>query len=200
MAFPQNTYIANTPQPTRKISQTQKPILDNFKAVDELIKVNHVSFNDAVNYGKHTTIIFPNQSGVPTTTSTQMSLYAAVASDPDGSEIFYTYPTQVTGIQLTGLGGLGLNATNGYSYLAGGILMKWGLATGIITGANVITFPTGGGIPAFATSIFNVQYAPAVSYTLTPPSAYISAQTLTTFTLNVPSTMSTSIYWFAIGI
>ena len=78
--------------------------------------------------------------------------------------------------------------------------MKWGLATGISTGVNVITFPTGGGFPAFGTSIFNVAFSTASNYTFAYNGPYISAKSLTSFTITAPSTISSSVYWFAIGI
>jgi len=66
-------------------------------------------------------------------------------------------------------------------------------------GGNV-TFATGGSIPAFTTSIYNIQYTPAVSYTNSTPSAYISASSITGFTLVAPNTVSSTIFWMAIGV
>lgn len=203
MPVPQYTYTDNTPQSTNRISSTQKPIQSNFQAINELFNVNHVDFNDA-NAGKHKFLTLPFQVSVPVTSSSQMSIYSAATADGNGSEVFFTYPTATTGTPLTGLGQLGLPATPGYGYLAGSVLMKWGTATGITTGANAITFPVAVNIPVFS-SVFLVQYTPASNYTLPAPTVttagpYITNVTTTGFTFNSPSPISSSIYWYAIGL
>lgn len=198
MASPQFPYNNAVPQATQKIASTQQSILNNFQAINELISTNHVGFSDVVNYGKHTFTTFPAQSPAPVTVGNQMSLYAAAATTTNGIELFYQYPNGGTTNQLTGSASVG--GTSGYSLIPGGIIMKWGLATGMVAGANVITFPTTAGFPAFTTSIFNVGFSTASNYTISYNGPYISAQTLLNFTLTVPSTISSNVYWFAIGI
>lgn len=201
MPVPQYTYTSNTPQPGNKISSTQRPIMTNFQAINEIINVNHVGFND-VNQGKHKFLTLPFLGSVPTTTSSQMSIYADATSDGNSAEIFFTYPTAVVGTPLTGLGHLSLPATSGFAYLAGSVLMKWGTATGITTGPNIITFPISGSIPTF-TSVAIVQYTPASSYSIPAVGSigpYITNITATNFLLNCPTTISSSVYWYAIGL
>lgn len=208
MPVPQYTYTDNTPQLSNKISSTQSKIQSNFQAINELFNVNHVDFNDVNedgtlrNAGKHKFLTLPFQGSVPVTSSSQMSIYSAATADGNGSEVFFTYPTATSGTPLTGLGQPGLPATPGYGYLAGSVLMKWGTATGITTGANAILFPVSGSIPVF-TSVFIVQYTPAVNYSLPAPGSqgpYITSVTTTGFTFNAPTTISTSILWYAIGL
>ena len=201
MPIPKFRYTSNTPDGPNKISSTQTPILNNFQAINEFLDANHEPFN-SINQGKHKFIIFPFQSGVPVTISGQMSMYAASTSDANNAEIFYTNPTGVVGIPLTGLGESSLPATPGYAYLAGEVLMKWGIATGITTGANTITFPVSGSIPVF-TSVSIVQYTPASTYTIPATGSagpYITNITTTNFVLNCPTTISSSVYWYAIGL
>lgn len=203
MALPKYVYTNNIPQATNKISSTQKGIQNNFQAINEFFNVNHVDLNDA-NAGKHKFLTLPFQGSLPTTTSSQMSLYSASTSDGNGSEIFFTYPTAVTGTPLTGLGGSSLPAATGYAYLGGSVLMKWGTATGITTGTNNIIFPVSASIPVFS-SITTVQFTPASTYTLHSPALfvqgpYITNVTTTGFTLNSPNAISSSVYWYAIGL
>lgn len=195
------TYSTNVPQASQKISATQVPIQSNFQAISELIGVNHVGFSDPVNFGKHNFTTFPFQGSDPSTTSTEMALYSKATGTPNAGEIFARYPNNGTVIQVSGssAGGAGAS-TNGWSYLPGNILMKWGQATGIIPGANTIVFPTSGSQPPFVSSVFIVEYTPASSYTLTAPFAYITGQTTLQFVLNVPNTMSSTISWLAIGV
>lgn len=200
MALPKFVYTDNIPQGPNRIPATQKPINSNFQAINETLSVDHVGFND-VNQGKHKHLTLPFQVSVPTTTSNQMSLYAASTTDGNGSEIFFTYPTATLGTPLTGLGHEALPAAEGWCYLAGSVLMKWGNATGITTGANVITFPVAVGVPVF-TSVFIAQYTPSSTYTIPSSGAgpYITNITTTGFTLNAPTTISSSVYWYAIGV
>lgn len=196
------TYSTNVPQAAQKISATQAPIMSNFQAINEFIGVNHVGFGDAINFGKHNFTTLPFQASDPATASTEMAIYSkATPSGPNAGEIFYRYPSSGTVAQLSGSSAGQAGATvNGWSYLPGNVLMKWGQATGITSGANTIVFPTTGGIPAFGTSVFMVDYTPAINYTLSGPIAYITGQTTLHFVLNVPNTMSSTISWLAIGV
>ena len=201
MAIPKYVYTNNVPQGPNRIPATQKPINNNFKAINEILNVDHVGFNDA-NQGKHKHLTLPFQGSVPVTTSNQMSIYSASTSDGNGSEIFFTYPTATTGTPLTGLGNGALPAAEGWCYLAGSVLMKWGNATGITTDANIITFPVAVGVPVF-TSVFIAQFTPSANYTIPAAGSigpYVTSVTTTSFTLNAPTTISSSVYWYAIGV
>jgi hypothetical protein len=195
------TYSTNVPQSAQKISATQAPIQSNFQAINELFNVNHVGFGDSVNFGKHNFTTLPFQISDPSTASNEMALYAKATGTPNAGEIFARYPSNGSVIQISGssAGSAGAS-TNGWSYLPGNILMKWGQATGIIPGANTIVYPTSGSQPSFTTSVFMVEYTPASNYTLTAPYGYITGQTTTQFILNVPNTMSSTISWLAIGV
>lgn len=195
------TYSTSVPQASQTISSTQAPIESNFQAISALINANHVGFYDSTNFGKHTFTTFPFQGSDPATTSTEMAMYAKATGTPNAGEIFARYPNNGTVIQITGSStGTAGASSNGWSYLPGNILMKWGQATGIIGGANTIVFPTSGGIPPFTTSIFIVEYTPNSTYTITTPFGYISSNTITQFVLTVPNTMSSTISWLALGI
>lgn len=204
MSGPLFTYNTNVPQASQTIKSTQSPILNNFLAINELISVNHVGFSDSENFGKHNFTTLPAQSVDPSTGTNEMALYSKLT--PGGAhdlEIYYRYPNNGTIEQLSGSSSGGSGPyTNGWTYLpgGGGLLLKWGQATGIVTGTNNVTFATGGSIPAFTTSIYNVQYTPAMSYTNSTPSAYISASSITGFTLVAPNTVSSTIFWMAIGV
>lgn len=202
MSGPNYTYNASVPQAAQLIKVTQAPILSNFQAINELITVNHVGFNDPINYGKHTFTTFPLQSVNPSTSSTDIALFTKSASTSNGIEIFYRYPSNGTVYQLTGGGTTSLAATNGYCYLTSTLLMKWGLASINTTGSTVVSFPTAGGIPAFTTVCNFVQYTPAANYTMNSNGPWISTFNTTSFTFNAPSggTFCNQIYWFAIGV
>lgn len=195
-------YTANIPQSNQLIRATQAPILSNFLAINELLSVNHVGFSDSTNFGKHTFTSLVFQGSDPSTSSDEMALYSKTTTTTNGAEIFYRYPSNGTVVQLTGTtsGNGGLLNANGYSYLTSTLIMKWGQVSGIITGTNTITFPTGGGIPAFTTSVYSVQWSPNASYTLSSSGGYVTNITLTNFQIVASTTISSTIYWMAIGV
>lgn len=201
MSSPTFTYTPNVPQAAQKISSTQLPIMNNFQAINELISVNHVGFSDSVNFGKHIYTSFPAQGSDPSTSSTEIALYSKTASTSNGIELYYRYPSNGTVVQLSGGGSTGVSATNGASYLTSTLLMKWGNATINATGTTVVTFPTSGGLPAFGTSVYVINFAPSGNYTLSNTGGWVSNITTTSFTFNAPAGgMSTTIYWSAMGI
>jgi len=195
------TFSTNIPQSAQKISATQTPIMNNFQAINDILSVNHVGFYDPINFGKHTYTSFPVQGSDITTSASQIAVYAKTASTSNGVELFYRYPSNGTVTQLTGGGSGGGATTDGYTQITSNLLMKWGNATINATGSTAVVFPTSGGIPAFTTSIFVVNYAPSGNYTLASTGGWISNMTVTGFTFNAPAGgMSTTIYWSAMGI
>jgi hypothetical protein len=194
--YPYNDAI---PQASQKISSTQKPILNNFQSILELLSVNHVPFSSS-DAGKHNFTSLQIQGSDASTSATQMAVYCkATPSGPNSAEIFYRYPSNGAIEQLTGNVGSG-TFTDGYAYLATTVLMKWGTATGITTGANVITFPTTNGNPAFTTTPSEIYFSAATPYTQASGNSYISSSNNLQFTLQVgTSGFPTSIFWMAIG-
>lgn len=197
------TFSTNIPQAAQKISSTQAPIQSNFQAISELIGINHIGFNDSVNYGKHNYTSLPFQGSDPVTTSGEMAVYCKATGTPNAAEIFYRYPSNGTIVQLTGGGsGGGAGAASpGYSFMSSTIFLMWGIATGIVNGSNTITFPSGGGFPVFGSTPYQIYFTAATNYTnLTTTVPYIASSSTTSFVLQVNSTnYATSIYWMAIG-
>ncbi len=198
------TFATNIPQSGQKISSTQVPMQSNFQSISELINVNHVGFNDSVNYGKHTYLSLPAQGSAPTTSASEMAIYCTTSSGANPYEIYYRYPSSGTIVQLSGSStstgsGTGV-ATPGYAYLSPTVFLKWGTSTGITTGSNTITFPTGSGIPVF-NSVYTVYYTQASVASAFLVGSYISSTSTTQFTLQVPTSgFASSIYWLALGI
>jgi hypothetical protein len=200
MSNPTYTFTPNIPQFAQEIKVTQPGILSNFQAINELLSVNHVSFSNPTDFGKHnfTSLQYTTD---PTTTSTEMALYAKSSTDTNGGELYYRYPNSGTVVQLTPVsGGSSGGVTNGWVSLSSTVTMKWGTATGIITGSNTITFPTGGGIPAYTTTPFVIFVSPAANYTFTTTAyTYIASSNNLSFVLSISGTYATSVYWLAIG-
>jgi hypothetical protein len=194
------TFSTNIPQAAQKINSTQAPIQSNFQAINELITTNHVGFTDPNNSGKHTYLSLPSQGSTPSTGASEMAIFCAPSTGVNPYEIYYRYPSNGTVVQLSGSGtGTGA-ATSGYAYLSSTLFMKWGTATGITTGSNTITFPTGGGLPVFNT-IYTVYYTQSSNPSNYKCGSYISSSSTTQFVLTVPTSgFATSIYWLALGV
>ena len=88
--MPTYTYTANTPQAADPMNVTQPLILENFKAIPELITINHVGFN-VDNFGTHNVLALQQQS-VPTTTATEIDLFCKVTGSPNPAELYIVYP------------------------------------------------------------------------------------------------------------
>jgi hypothetical protein len=192
-------YTSNIPQPGQSRAETQAPIEQNFQSINNFVNVNHVGFTNDTDYGKHNFTVFPVQSVAPTTNSTEMALYCAASTGPFGVDLWLRYPSDGMIVQFTGTSS-GASA-NGFAYLSETVFMKWGHATGINpSSANVIVFPTGGGIPAFTATPLSIYFCPSATYSAYSGSTYITAPTNLQFTLQVgvPS-FATSVYWMAIG-
>ncbi|CAB4121138.1 hypothetical protein UFOVP9_12 [uncultured Caudovirales phage] len=195
------TFSTNVPQAAQKISATQVPIQSNFQAVNEFITTNHVGFTDPDYYGMHTYLSLPSQASNPTTSSSEMAIFCAPSTGVNPYELYYRYPSSGTIVQLSGSGtGTGA-ATSGFAYLSSTVFLKWGTVTGITTGANTITFPTGSGIPVFSSTPYEVYYTQASVASTYLIQSYISSSSATQFVLEVPTSgFATSIYWLALGV
>ncbi len=180
----------NIPQPTDTLSQSQQDILGNFQALDAL-------FDDGI----QDYVILPVQTSDPATSSTQIAIYSKVDSTTTTQELFLRRVSSGAVIDMTA----SLKATNGWTYLPSGLLVKWGTAT--ITGLNslkTVTFPAAGTIPAF-NNIFSMQVSTGVSSaTDYNQTTMISSFSTTQFIvyvrqlIGIPPT-SCTIYYFAIG-
>lgn len=200
MSGPLFTYTPNVPQASQYIRVTQTPILNNFQAINEWVSVNHVGFSDQENYGKHTFTSFISQGSNPNTTSTEMTIFCASSSGSNPYELYYRYPSNGTIVQLTGTTATGGVANPGYAYISSTVFIMWGNKTGIITGSNVVTFPSGGGFPTLSGSPLQVYYTANVTYSNRDAATYVSATSSTNFTLQVPNSgYATSVYWMIIA-
>lgn len=183
-------YNPNIPQPTDQLSQSQADILANFTALNPI-------FNGVNNF-----ILFPIQGSGPATSGTQVAVYSKTGITTN-QELFFRRISSGVEIDMTG----SAQATNGWSRLPSGVLIKWGTTTVTRNTLDTITFPTGGTIPAFS-SLFMVSAVQSFSAgpTLSNLNCVISAGNFTNTTFQVypnaiaaPTTGSITITYYAIG-
>lgn len=143
------SYQPNIPQASDRLNDSQGDILGNFQAIQTLVDVNHYDFASGL-MGKHKWVSFPIQASGPGTTSTEMALYTknGLGGTP---EMFVQFPSSGTEVNFTE----SAQATNGWTRLPSGILLKWGTASATQNTDNTITFPVSATIPVF-TAVYSV--------------------------------------------
>lgn len=197
--MPTFNYTNDIPFSTHNPSTDQPDMLVNTNSIDSIINVDHYSFEQANNDGWHKQSTYVAQSA-PTTASLQGAVYTKDIG-AGVTQLFYRRESNGTEIQLTGPGTPTFGATNGYTFLAGGLLLQWGSTTSGLTSTGVtdILFATSN--INFPSNCFNVtaQMNQNVGATF---ACAITTVSNTGFRLRTfpPSTPNgTFFYWMAIG-
>lgn len=184
MAGPSYTYTADTPQPDTPLNISAPLIRANFQAINELIAVNHVGFNNS-DGGKHNYVSLEFQSTAPDVQESQLTLYCQATGSPNAAEIFYTYPSDSTVEQLTdedipvtGTGTSFGTASQGYCTFPSGIVMRWGSATLKGTGNTTISFTIG--TPAYSHYLQGSATSPTTTGTNSPMGILVNGYINTT--------------------
>ena len=122
------------PAATDRINASQPQILTNFQEIQNIIGVNHVTFNGlAPNIGKHEKVVFPLFATAPVVQPPAFAIgdiglynYQNAATSPT-PELYIRRNAAVTGLPITinnwVIPGAG---TNCWTYLPSGLLIKWG--------------------------------------------------------------------------
>ncbi len=182
--MPGITYNNNIPLATNSPSVDQPNMKINTNAIDTLLQVDHISFN-TTNSGKHAQVTLPNPLVAdPTLTGTAGEIYTKAISA--AAQLFFANKNGP--IQLTGL--TTVATANGYITLPGGIIIKWGTATGSSAG-SANTFPV-----AFPANCFSIVFTPQGA---TPRSEGITNVTRTGFTCYLSTSTPSSVYYIAVG-
>ncbi len=149
MAGPVYTYTLCTPDAASPMNQTTTLIRANFQAINELVDVNHVGFNDVSNYGKHNIVSCINITD-PITESNEIDMYSKVTGSPNPCELFIRYPNSGDIVQISiptppsPLGTSSGNASSGYASFNSGIILRWGTYNySSSANSNLISWSTG---------------------------------------------------------
>lgn len=123
-------YQENKPEVTDAKNVSCVDIQGNFAAIKTLVDMNHVTFGDPANQGKHDHVTFPEQAVDVSTAANEIAIYAKESGtvaelflrrEGDGDIINFTAATAAP-------------AVTGTCTLPCGITMKWG--TGTATGGG----------------------------------------------------------------
>jgi hypothetical protein len=172
-------YNANIPQPTDRISDSQADILGNFIALNTVMGENHYTFGTA-NEGKHQYVSLPEQGAAPATAVNEAALYTKIGTyDATNSQLFFRRENNGAEIECTASS----LATNGWSYLPSGVLLKWGEGTTPAGGNWVLTFAVAATIPVFA-DVYQVMITTS-SNTPGDTNNFVRLRTFTTTNITV---------------
>ena len=145
MTFSFNT---NVPAAGHDPSIDQPDMLTNNQAINNLIAVDHITFN-ATGGGQHLQVTF-NGNNVPTPPVAPPILFTnTVAGLPQ--LFFYSGDATHSSTQYSAV-------TTGSTFVLGGIIMKWGFVTGGPVDHQTINFPV-----AFPNNCFTVVATPVKS-------------------------------------
>ena len=203
MSGPTYTYTADTPQSAQAMNNSQSEILSNFRAINELVDVNHVGFN-STNAGKHNYVTLLYQTDEPTVQSDDLTMYCQATGSPNAAEIFYTYPSstdtpsQLTDqdIPVTGTGTSFGTASEGYCTFSSGVKIRWGVAT--LTGVSNTTVNFTIGTPAYTQYLLCSATSPTTTGAYTPMGFLVNGYIETTKMLPInyganPASSSTTV-------
>lgn len=192
MAGPTYTYTSNTPNASDAMNVTQPLILDNFRAISELVTVNHVGFNTS-DFGKHKFISMPNTT-TPGPISNVITMFTEVTGSPNPCEIFIQYPDGGTEdvIQVSNTennvasGTSGGTSSEGWCSFSSGIIFRWGTFATSGSANPPVTINIGNAGPQFTANDYPSAVSPTSSGCLVvtgififPGSTFTSGQTVT---------------------
>lgn len=195
-------YNPNIPQPTDRLTNSQGDILTNFSELNTIFGINHIPFSVTPNSGRHTMCelleVGATPGGAPVN---EVTLYCG---DVGGSrELFFTRDnSSATPIRLTGPA-VPSAASNGYTFLSGGLLIQWGQLTQTDSTYQTLTFATNN--IAFPNNCFCVFTQPYGTSQVPDGQATVdirkSSVNSTSFqwVYVTSSSKYTGFYWIAIG-
>lgn len=189
-------YNPSIPQPNDIPAQSQPQLLANFQAINTLVNVNHVAFDDP-DQGKHKWVSLPDQPSDPATTPTEVAIYGFTSAETSTTELAFRRTNNGSITLMTERNG----TTNGWTMLPSGLLMKWGTTNA--TGATNINANSFG--KAF-TTLYTVQLTNQT--TTSSSDTYVMGGVIvgTTFNIYVGNRTSpgvdatANINWMVIGV
>jgi len=151
-------YNQNIPLATDALKVSQADILANFAELFTFFGVNHQNFGQ-VGEGKHKFLQMPEQAVAPVTAVNEAGLYSAVGAISAVTELVFRRENNGISIPFTE----GVNATQGWTRLPSGLIMKWNtvLVSAVNANANVISNIPMTDPPTLITSLWGIVVAQA---------------------------------------
>lgn len=211
------SYTRDIPFSSHNPSTDQPDMLVNTNSTDDLIDVDHYSFNES-NGGKHRQVQMPALVAIPAgLTNGEGTLYTKTASavsqlfySPDNSGNQYQLTRTISassalfGLSTNNYNGVGAAYSGGWTFLPGGLLFQYGIYNaggGGLGSSGTIQFPVAfTGIPFVVLPVLIAKVGGTGSiHTVSVISGTVST-TQFMWNLDASTTAQTGIYWTAIGI
>lgn len=196
------SYTRGVPNPPNNPSQDVGSMQLNTNAIDDIIDVDHFSFNDTVFSGLHKQTRFVagdigGQTSPPSTSIGQLALYSKLTG---GSSQLFLIRDNVGGTEVAltpnpAVIGNVVRAETGFSWLPGNLLIQWGLAPGIVTGGASVNFLQ----PFDALGFLPIVNITPRALTTSTQNIYLVSTTNTQFNYFNNNSAITHLYWIAIG-
>lgn len=194
-------YFPNVPNAPNDPADDQPEMQVNTLSIQNLIAVDHVGFNAIVNSipnsgGFHKVVHFITQNADPAAILTIGQVYTkSVTFNGNTDECLFYESGGGRITQLTTVDNV-LSATEGYAFLAGGILMQWGRVSGVTTS---ITYS----VP-FSANAYSIQLTVRGSQASSSARSLATVATSSTvgFTMQIANNSDFTYsltYWLAIG-
>lgn len=190
--MPNFTYTRSIPAASHNPSVDQPDMQINTNSTDDLIAVDHFSFNDN-DGGLHKKVsLVAKTAPFPTPAGASCVLYGGTA----GNLIFSNVALAGTGVQMTVGSRPPVLAAIGRTFLPGGLSLIWGSGT---TVAGTLT-------QAYPDPLAVVYTASAVVVGAPPTTSFVSVNTLNLAQITVSSNNTTgnptnvSVFWMVIGL
>jgi hypothetical protein len=176
----------NIPAATDQLSVSQGDLQGNFQALNTAVGVDHY-LPGVANDGKHKQVTLPVQSPVPTFAAGEVGVYNFLDPVSGVNQLYVTFQDG-TNAPISASKG----ATDGYTYLPSGLLIKWGSASP--SGEQTVNYAVGADIPVFTavysasvttqkSSVSNDRFVCLKSFNTTSITLVSTLQTATTATL-----------------
>lgn len=137
------SYTENIPQPTDQINNSQPQLLANFQAIDTLVNVNHVDFDDpSGNQGKHKWCAFPGPTPEydPPVVEGEVTLFNSIGFTTQVNELTIIKSDMTEYFISESNLSYGLpQASGGFSRFASGVLMTWSQSVNRVNPGTVTT-------------------------------------------------------------
>lgn len=196
--MPNFTYIPNIPAASHNPSVDQPDMQINTNSTNQIIEVDHFSFN-VNNGGYHKKVSLVDNAGpFPTPSGVGSVLYSGATNNL----VFTNASLSGAGVQMTVASKPPIATVNGSTFLPGGLLLQWG--TGVTAASPA---PSIGFLDATFTYPFTTVFN-ASAITLVTGSQKTTSLTLlnnTTIRIRVTTSGGTqspneTVYWMAVGL
>lgn len=194
-------YISNIPLSNQSLGQTQPTINNNFTVLNTNMGADHVDFTFAAppggNGGRHNTVTLVQQSGDPAAVASAPILYTksvTYAGPLTLSELFMRRASGDTGnvIQLSTKQPVA--ASNGSTFLPGGLMLQWGDCGTVLPTGTTVTFAT-----AFPNNVLQVVVTVYQNGSNSTRVVTVDASTFSATTFKAYSSNNVNARYVAIG-